>query len=390
MGEALLTRAGGSSSSSGGGANGNFHTEILYYNETWRVPHNLKNNEVTVRIFGGGGNGSIDAGGNGGGMNYGTINVQGHNYIPVSIGGPGATSSFGTFLSANGARGSGGGVYGSTRFNGGYFAYSHPGCSGEYGGGGGSITFAYIQANANDNVAVQNAGQSKGGQYGGGGGGGIYNGSIVNSGCGNGGYIKIYTNNKSFSNIAAKNGVNTIGFGLEFEGEGKAGISNNGNAGTTGGGGGYGGNGGNGIFIYNELSGGNFPVTYAYAGGGGGGYGADGGDASGGRGQYHNIHWNGAYLLSGAGGGYGGKGGNSYSTIKYDKGKFYNDVAAIIGGGGGYGIYGNGGEYDETNGYINNAGIAAGGHGVVGSNECKLAEPGIGGRGICIIQYYTE
>ena len=100
-------------------------TEIITQNTNWVVPNHVGN--ISVRIFGAGGGGSagisgLRSGGGGGWMNNAELDlVNGEKiYITIGDGGDsttyypqepnGGTSSFGTYLSANG--GSGGDVYG--------------------------------------------------------------------------------------------------------------------------------------------------------------------------------------------------------------------------------------------------------------------------------------
>ena len=351
MGEAIISRGGGTGSSGSSGVNGNFRTEIITASTLWKVPENLKDGTVSVRIFGGGAGGAKtsagygSSGGGGGFMNNAIIDVSNDSEIYISIGKgglpeyngyTGGTTSFGTFLSALGggvdvcARGGsgGGGFIGSMGVGGIGF---------QFGGGGGGCYKSNRGYGGN------------GGKWGGGGAGGDQN--IARGGClyensqntlqvtgysglaGNGGGWYNYTAN-------AENGTNTIGMKLDFEGAGLAGISVN-KYQFGGGGGGYGGNGGN---------------SFTNSGGGGGGYGGNGGNGT-------NI---GSYnVAGGGGGGYGGDGGDARSNI--------------AGGGGGYGKHGKGGGWDDNNNCIREAGIAAGG---------ATGHPG--GDGICIIQYYVK
>lgn len=367
MGEALLIKTGGqavgSNNSSQNIASNGMITEIFTTSTLWKVPENLRNNQVTVRIFGGGGSAvGMFNGGAGGYMANSVINVTSNEeiYIHIGEGGKrnnntsfigsvGGTTSFGTYLYAFGGGGnnmqdggSGGGAGMNQKFG---------GVGKQFGGGGGSANNSTIGYSIGGN----------GGYWGGGGGGYIYNtignSSIYNnsgrggvnyydlanyyingiSGLGGNGAID-GTKSDSTNNLifrTAKNGTNTIGLGLDFEGYGRARVN------YVDGGGGYGGNGGVGIS-------GGF--------GGGGGYGGNGGN----------------------GNGYGGGGGGGYGADGGGAGQ------ACGGGGGGYGKHGHGGGYHNING-VNTllpAGIAAGGYCKDGYRD--------GGDGICIIQYYLE
>ena len=359
MGEAIISRGGGTHSGGSSEENSNFRTEIITSTTLWKVPENLKDGTVSVRIFGGGGGGrvSFPGGGSGGYMNNAILNLSNESEIYIQIGrggdsngvlenryASGGTTSFGSYLSALGGGseygGSGGGGYGNGdssngyQFGGGgaccsnYKSSEYGGTGGKWGGGGGTGHGNYMDANrftANGGCLYENSQN-------------IIEVTGYSGLGGNGGWINTM-NLKSFSN--ATNGVNTIGMGLEFEG---AGLCGN----YAGGGGGYGGNGGN---------------NY----GGGGGYGSNGGDG------YIIINNTYDYRMQmaygGGGGGYGGDGGNGGS--------------GVAGGGGGYGKHGRGGG-KLSNGIIKmDGGIAAGGAYAGGKR-------GRGGDGICIIQYYVK
>ena len=113
MSEVMISRRGGSSSSSGSGIA--LHTEYILFNQDWTVPSGAKNNEFSVRIFGAGG---INSGGSGWMNNDVFTNLNPGQNIPIvigpeisglrfnfSTGEDGGTSSFGTYLSANGGQG---------------------------------------------------------------------------------------------------------------------------------------------------------------------------------------------------------------------------------------------------------------------------------------------
>lgn len=303
-------------------------TEIITLTQDWTVPNGIIG-DVAVRIFGGGacGGGHMATG------NY-TLNVG--DKIPIVIGsgatykGNGGASSFGSYLTAQGASGLNGGSGGGG--NGG--SSGSDGGNASYGGGGGGGSASSSSGNGGDGGA--------GGTYGGGGGGGAGNGSSSTRGTGGvggtyggsgglGGY-------SGTSGSKGSNGTNTIGLGLEFEGEGKAGSSGTYSSRGGGGGGGYGGNGGDNS------------VNNGYGGGGGGGYGGNGGAS---------LSYD--YRGGGGGGGYGSDGGNPDHNYG--------------GGGGGYGINGRGVDGNSSR----DGAFAAGVGGSTNSN--------IGGSGVCIINY---
>lgn len=320
-------------------------TQTITQNTIFTVPKYLENNTLSVRLFGAGGGGGnyADGGGGGGWMNNGEIEVTPESQIQITIGSGGApawytqgsgvtggTSSFGTYLSANGGEGcttssrhggnggagGGGHHYGGIgyQFGGGGCGSSNAAWGGNGGtwGGGGGVVISYIGINP------RNVTFGVGGTYGGNGGKDIYRSS------------NNYWNNRT----PPTNGTNTMGnssIDIELQGAGIRGYS-----GDTqqygGGGGGYGGNGGYGGWDGSDTK----------YGGGGGGYGADGGNDAGG------------------GGGYGknGMGGSSW------------------GGGGAYGPGGNMGK----NGVF-------GGGGGCESLDARNTNCW-GGNGICIISYY--
>lgn len=223
MAESLIVRKGGSGS---GSFIGELKTEIITSNLNWVVPK-VRNNQISVRIFGGGGAGSNDAtyapsggsviggggsGGGGGWMNNAIFtNLTPGQVIPITIGiggnigynttYSGGTSAFGSYLSANGGekatlssyntgdsivgigKGGGGGNGGSGGGTGG----SNGGIGYQFGGGGSS----------------QYGG--RGGMWGGGGGGGY--GSY---GYGHGGGMSVpgvYDPNKASNVWAGVHGI---------------------------------------------------------------------------------------------------------------------------------------------------------------------------------------
>ena len=397
MGESLIVRRG----SEGSSAKQVLKTEIIEESGTFVVPEAI-NQSFSVRIFGGGGAGNYSgksnysttiyggAGGGGGFMNNNIFNLNKGEQIYIYIGNGGnlnspngESTSFGTYLSATGGNGANGcnGGNGSSGGGGGSETlqrlYGYAGGNGtQFGGGGGCITTRRT---------------GNGGTWGGGGGcygyfsatagGGDYN-NITKGGThgGNGGML----------GSPAQNGTNTrLINGIDFYGNGAAGSPNSivecnnstyrgmsnykskkpENANyiiAGGGGGGYGGDGGNSI-------------------GGGGGYGGRGGDGN----QYMFLYNNGntsfGVFAGGGGGGYGGRGGDgklyvgSYTNTKYAT-NVPSGYSAGVGGGGG--AYGRGGDAFQD-------GHRGGGGGGGASHNNILYNPGNGGNGICIIQYYV-
>lgn len=115
----------------------------------WKVPASLRG-PVSVFVYGAGAGGGNIYGGGGGWMNNGEVQVTSGSTIQITIGKGGApnqaggTTSFGTYMSANGGSrangGSGGGYAGGRgyQFGGGGGGYHNRGGSGgTYGGGGG-------------------------------------------------------------------------------------------------------------------------------------------------------------------------------------------------------------------------------------------------------------
>ena len=362
MGEAIITsRSGGIAAN--GSSSAELRTEIFKVSDTFIAPK-ARNQQFSVRIFGGGGGGSGDKydslaiGGGGGWMNNAILTINQGDIVPVVIGkggigamvgtannisqlnsaSNGGTTSFGTYLSAlggygaatiigstklptriAGSGGSGGGCYsgrgnGGTGYQfGGGGGSNHGGNGGKWGGGGGGHQTTY---QSNENIPR---------------GGCLYeNSQNINeitgySGLAGNGYANIRNGYGE-----ATNGTNTIGnteVPEALQGKGLCGD-------YYGGGGGYGGEGGIGAHV-NPYNG----------GGGGGGYGANGGNYGGG------------------GGGYGGHGGNY---------------------GGGGGSYGPGGDGEVNISTISASGVFGGG----GAGRGNGGRAGNGGDGICIIQYY--
>ena len=399
MSEAIITRR-------GYGVDGKpqLHTEtytaIGVIN--WNAPKSLRG-PVNVFIYGGGSAGTTGSGGGGGEMNRGDVTINPGQLVKITIGAGGifnttstigGTTSFGTYLSANGGIGSGGSGQSATQFGGGgavsrsggdggiwggggaeYFqkqsSSSHPGNGGTYGGGGGG------GCAISGRNTYGGGGGGRGGMYGGGGGGGCGWSRTWGGGSGSGGDGGEYGGNggdggkywvNGYGNLAfvGKNGTDTHSWtnvdiinNQYLRGYGRGGgVSSGLCGGGGGGGGGFGGNGGscrrrlfwdNAYNLYGDGEWSNHYVGLA-CGGGGGGYGSNGGDAD--VTNDFNAHsaFPNRYGGPGGGGGYGGDGGNDCGG----------------GGGGFYGGYGRGG----TGGCLGE----------------ELATNGT--NGICIIQYY--
>ena len=105
MGEAIITRKGSGDASSTN--KGILVTELITESKVWKAPKGILNNSISVRIFGAGGSGGPGGGGGGGYMNNTIMTVTPGQEISVTIGvgathSAGGTSSFGSYLSANG------------------------------------------------------------------------------------------------------------------------------------------------------------------------------------------------------------------------------------------------------------------------------------------------
>ena len=257
-------------------------TETIVTNQSWTVPNDIKGN-LSVRIFGGGSgayhNGGLRMWGGGGGwMNNGEISITSGSQISITIGAggnggqyqtSGGTTSFGTYLSANGGSGSSGGS--------GAGCWTESGGRGYQFGGGGTTDMGSGSGGAGGmwggGGGAAGGTPGRGGTYGGGGGSiWIWYDSVSPPG----GIGGTYGGNGGNQTLPAENGTNTIGLEGVPENCQGAGLG----GGWYGGGGGYGGNGGAGCTNY---------------GGGGGGYGGNGGSGIVGDG----LSWGG-----GGGGGY--------------------------------------------------------------------------------------
>ena len=308
-------------------------TEIITEDTDWACPDNAVG-DVLVRCFGGGGGGGgcwtgsaryCGGGGGGGGhMGVGTVDsallVGKTVTITIGTGGAGAkgsavastggTTSFGTYVSANG--GSGGssqdGGAGGTGGGGGGIedrdenGYVGKGGAGSYGGGGGAGG-----ANYSDSYGTATGGN--GGTYGGGGGAGrkyttTYVGGTGGDHGGNGGSTR----------EGGSAGTDTSALVVDFPGAGGGGsagyLNNPGDGYGGGGGGGYGGAGG---------------AASKMGGGGGGGYGGIGK-----TGKYQSY----SYYAGGGGGGYGaanyGAGGNGAITSNTTAGETGTKGCCVI------------------------------------------------------------
>lgn len=374
MSEVMISRRGGGGS---GGSGGTLFTEYITDNRYYTVPNKIKNNELHVRIFGGGGSygewastsssyyNNQGMGGGSGWMNNDTIQLLSGVQVYISIGSggvtvysnnivghDGGTTSFGGYLSAAGGessygKGGNGGSSGEQfgwmvtgiayQFGGGSCYFTGNGSNGGVWGGGGGST-------------VQGRRGGKGGIYGGGG-GGTYSVSAGSGGTygGNGG--SIYS--------AAENGTNTIGMSTvpnDCWGSGECGClwtprtpdatnknyTRNDSKHNCCGGGGYGGKGGDGMY-YN---------SYFGSAAGGGGYGGNGGG-------FNGLNTVGG-LASYSGGGYG-RGADGAASA--GGAGYYTPAIPGYSGGVAYNNWGRGGAHNKNN--WNGTG------------------------GVCIIQYYA-
>ena len=388
MAEAIISRRG--YNASGKPYVPTLKTKTITASSYFDVPDTIVNNTLSVIICGGGGWGGYGGGGGGGYVNINeNIKVTPGQSIYVTIGAggnnssmTGGTTSFGTYLSANG--GSNGGTNGGNGCSGGgaiwsYYGTGTGGTGSNYGGGGGGSN---------------NGGN--GGTYGGGGGGGAYDGEGYRRGghggtYGGGGGASLV---KYFYQAINSNGGNGGTYGGGGGGPATA-TSNNTSTPSSSGiwgrpGSSYGGNGGgvnsNGNNGTNTI--GNTSVDSNLRG-----YG------NGGKLEYTDIMWiNKRYNSSsswvnyclrrggGGGGGFGGKGGNGGVGGGGYGGKGADANGRTGGGGGGYfsdaiGMAG-GGYYNYCRAYINKY-----------SNGTTVPDSVYGyGSGVhdgaCIIQYW--
>ena len=331
-----MFRAGGDSA---GGGKWDLITTIYNTNQTYTVPVGAKNNEFHIRIFGGGGDGRVQfsddatgTAGAGGWMNFQTLTLTPGEAIPITIGkngSSGGTTSFGTYLSANGGEG----------YSIGYTWSSTYAASG--GSGAGAIRMSNRTSFPCTNRVESFWKGGNGYQFGGGGVIGYANAANANNGCFGGTYFgSIYGGgNGAISNIHnstnsknSENGVNTISIIDESDTINADGIGyGQKGSGLAAGGGGYGANGGNG------------PA------GGGGGYGKAG---------------------------YGGD-GVIYNYNHAPESKYYSYIAYVPGGGG---SYGHGATYNKETATYGGGGSGCGSDSIYSR----------GASGICIIQYYAK
>ena len=385
--------------------NYSLQTDIITSSTDWVVPDHDGN--ITVLVYGAGSGGNFEAGGSGGFLNTGEFDIPTGQHVPITIGtgggsgqtmGTGGTTSFGTYLSANGGSQYDGGSTGGGNSNanahlfgkGAFMRYT--GNAGIWGGGGGGL-FAFTSYYSNTRA-------SNGGTYGGGGGACvIYEGwkdsrivvgglnmtnSIVNGGNGGtyggggAGYAKgnrgSHGGNGGYINGAGVAGTTYTGWFYNIFNSVNSPVSKGAQAGATGrftenqyngvdtdefgtakwiggGGGGYGGRGGGShAYVWHRTDyecfyeGGSLIVnrTFAYtdvvyAGGGGGGYCSNGGHAR----KNNHYQWVIDFV--------GGRDSTAYAT--YNRvaaggggGGYFGDGGNCGGGGGGYGISAKGGD----------------------------------------------
>lgn len=440
MSEAIISRRGYD-------ANGKpeLRTEIITGTTNWTVPNSIRNTTISVRIFGGGV--YMSNGGGSGWMNNGEITVTPGQKIDITIGNSGSssggTTSFGTYLSANGGSlhnggaGGGSGGRGYQFGGGGGYATIAGGDGGMWGGGGGGGT----STNQN-NRAIGSGGN--GGTYGGGGGGATAcrSGMVIKRGGnggtygGGGGSGVVVTHRGSTITPMDINGIgkNNYSIGGEYGGNGGSvengtlltydtvnlnklindntrtnpsnGTNTMGNLSIPSNLRGYG-RAGSGTTITlkgNDISLPNFRDSMMIPSGGGGGYGGNGG--SGVSISDTTIGTIRAVVVSGGGGGgYGGDGGRSASDADS-----YDSVSKVSGGGGGgYGSKGgNGHSMNSSNintlfgggggGYFSDAWYSGGGGyynychggGTVDNSSFGYGSGGvsIAKGGACILEYW--
>lgn len=379
MGEALLIRKGEPYDPDAPKLKWVMHTDIITSNSTYVVPNGIRNGELVVTVFGGGGghfnasarNGYYGGGGGGGYMNRNTISISPGTSVSVTIGhggtvnNSGGTTSFGTWIAANGG-GAGyyanGGNGGSGGGAGGFSADANGGDGQLFGGGGCAIcktTFLeygnYANFKSNGSASWgSNTRPGYGGTYGGDGGYGIgyvyYSASSIpwyvssantnaydpSPNRGHGGIASFYNNcvpNVQYctNGDTLDNNAQLLSTGLPLTTTGLAGTTAFNNYGSNrvygfGGGGGLGGCGGSGAVNISDAT-----TMFRIGGGGGGGYGANGGNACAG----YSSGTDGPGACGGGGGGYGSVGTDGYcnSTTGY----YYAGTVSYGGGGGGYG-----------------------------------------------------
>ena len=420
-------------------------TEYITSDVQWVVPNNVKNNTFHVRIIGGGGSLMYGGGGYSGFMNNDSLVLTPGQTIRVTIGSGakyfnsknywynGYTTSFGTYLSANGGTEVFGGSAGfasnyvsqnnakEPQFGGGSRGGNGAGI---YGGGGGG-SFNYYSGRT-----YWGSRSTNGGMYGGGGGGAVVlndtfisilhggNGGKYGGGGGGAGYKRGNSGKAAFGNPTYTNYIETVNIILNG--------SNGGNGGE------YGGNGGDGIPSFDYVKGGiigdgngywtdmhlpsyvNYPnstdgtntslwtnifndgnsyfrgegkrgtispsatVEDIWSGPGGGGFGGNGAAGRLSVGNIRNIKYTSIVLGGGGGGGYGGNGAIGDINFSTDWGT--NVIMAWGGGGGGYG--GDGSSFGGGGGYGKQASGYYGGGGYYCPGGGKNKTYGGGGIGV--------
>ena len=392
MSEAIISRRGSNTSVK---VKETLKTELLRVNQTYTIPL-AKNNQFTVRIFGGGGGGNYGGGGGSGQMNNGVLTIARNTKVAITIGKgggngiAGGTTSFGTYLSAPGGSGATQRYGGSGGAGGG--GYNRGGKGYQFGGGGGGGAGG-IWGGGGGASGYYEGGGGAGGTYGGGGGATTDGRSISHGGNGGtygggGGASANIETNFYWSN---RNGIRNIA--LIYR-----------NCGNYGIGGQYGGNGSNHLAVvvkYNLGSGkyvGTAILNNATSSKGENGTNTMGISSvpANCRGNGISLGWTGNQLLSflpsdynntmvyitstgfSGGGGYGGPSG----TVGY----IQRSNSMVYGaGGGGYGGNGSDSDYNSPGGGggygLTGYGSGGGGYNAIRGND--------GMDGICIIQYYT-
>ena len=147
MSEVMISRRSGGGSSSGSGS---LITEYITFNRNWVVPSGVKNNEFSVRIFGGGGgSGNGESAGGSGYMNNEIFtNLVANSTISINIGKAGCAGYNGWGNGSNGGNA--------------YFRGSSGG-GGGYGGDGGTVTSIYGYGGGGGGYGKVSIGGNKGG-----------------------------------------------------------------------------------------------------------------------------------------------------------------------------------------------------------------------------------
>lgn len=406
MAEVMICR-GGSGNGGGGVYDKILKTEWITENTIWTVP-TVINNEFYVQLVGGGGGSGVygDANGSGGGSGWltqETLYLIPGDIVSISIGNggksvqwhgkDGGTTSFGTYLIANG--GQGGNYQNNRGGNGGAGGFGREyGGTGYLWGGGATLNTKGGDGGVWGGGAGGNWYGGNGGIYGGGGGmaygrgggnGGKYGGGGGSSGSSYYGIGGEYGGNGGAANGTqlSENGTNTIGWNnvasldngyTSLSGAGLRGCVylQNYSSGITiwelnnsiynlGGGGGFGGNGGHGLAS-------NIRNDKLRIAGGGGGYGSNGGDIS-------KLGLSFQRQPGSGGGGYGGDGG-------YIAGGGYGKQSTPRG-------YGGGGYYQNTD-HSGGAGALGYGNGGTTGNQYNITDNMNGQQGVCVIQYWIK